>query len=251
MRTFNAYFKKEILESNRNFKYIIVGLGLIFFAILDPLMLKLLPTILKSQIPVDLQSLFKINRNYAINNYIKDIYQICTIIIIFTFSGTLNEEIWDHKLVFPFSRGASPISIVLSKFLHHNITILVSIFTGFLINYYYVISLFSEGDIDIKKILIAASLIGIYYIFSMSILFLFSSLFKKPVVSGVLTLLFIYAINALTFIKELKPFLPYKIIEGAYSFSFSGVYKSLILLIVVSIISLCITIYRLNTVEII
>ena len=57
MQTFKAYFKKEVLEAVRTNKYIILFVGTIFWALLDPLLLKLLPIILESSLPVDMTSL--------------------------------------------------------------------------------------------------------------------------------------------------------------------------------------------------
>ena len=51
MRTFKAYFEKEIMESIRQYRYLVLAVGIIVFAILDPLMLKLLPKILANQYP--------------------------------------------------------------------------------------------------------------------------------------------------------------------------------------------------------
>ena len=72
MTTFKAYFKKEIMESKRQYKYIILAVGIIAFAIIDPFMLKLLPKILEKQLQGDLSSLFIATPKSAINNYIKE-----------------------------------------------------------------------------------------------------------------------------------------------------------------------------------
>jgi ABC-2 type transport system permease protein len=72
MITFKAYFKKEIMESKRQYKYIILAVGIIAFAILDPVMLKLLPKILENQLQGqgDLNLLIVSTPKAAINNYI-------------------------------------------------------------------------------------------------------------------------------------------------------------------------------------
>ncbi len=76
MTTFKAYFKKEIMESSRQYKYIILAVGIIAFAILDPFMLKILPKILEKQSQGDLSSLFVATPKSAINSYIKIFFKL-------------------------------------------------------------------------------------------------------------------------------------------------------------------------------
>lgn len=251
MRTFKVYFKKEVMESIRNYKYLVLCMGLLTFAVLDPIMLKLLPDLLKNQIPIDLGALFKIDRTYAVTNYIKDLYQIGLLVVVFTFSGTLGEEIWGHKLVFPYSRGASPSGMVLAKFFHHVTAIVIIVFAGFLTNYYYDCLLFSGGDINISKVLTAASLISAYYIFSISLLLLLSSLIKKSVFSGILVLVICYLLATLNFVDKIKDFSPYILISSANKFSFEGSLKGLTSTFVISLILILLTNYRLGRTEVI
>lgn len=251
MRTFKAYFKKEIIESIRNYKYLVLAIGLLVFAVLDPIMLKMLPSILKSQIPIDLGNLFKIDRVYGITNYIKDLYQIGLLVVVFTFSGTLGEEIWGHKLVFPYSRGASPKAMVLAKFFHHILAIIILVFLGFIINYYYVSVLFTGGDININKILTSAALISAYYAFSISLLLYLSSLFKKSVFSGILVLFICYLLGTLSFVDKIKEFSPYVLITCANKLSFQGSIKGLVTTFVISLIFIMLTMYRLKKAEVI
>lgn len=251
MKTFKAYFKKEIIESIRNYKYLVLAIGLLIFAVLDPIMLKLLPDILKSQVPIDLGALFKVDRAYAVTNYIKDLYQIGLLVVVFTFSGTLGEELWGHKLVFPYSRGANPKALVLAKFIHHVLSITILVFLGFILNYYYASVLFSGGDININKVLTSAALISAYYAFSLSLLLLFSSLFKKSVFSGILVLIICYLLGTLSFVDKIKDFSPYNLISLAYKFSFNGSIKGLTATFIISLIFILLTMYRLKKAEVI
>src|SRR4030065_311600 len=54
----NFNWVEEIKESIRNHKYLILAVGFIFWALLDPLMLKLLPLLLKNYMPADVSVLF-------------------------------------------------------------------------------------------------------------------------------------------------------------------------------------------------
>jgi ABC-2 type transport system permease protein len=103
MGTFKAYLKKEIVESIRQYKYIVLLVGILFFAISDPIMMKLLPKILKSQTNGDLSSLFVVSPTIVLQNYIKNLFQLGAMFIVFTAAGSLCDEISTQKLVFPYS----------------------------------------------------------------------------------------------------------------------------------------------------
>lgn len=251
MRTFKAYFKKEVTESIRNYKYLVLGIGLLIFAVLDPIMLKMLPDILKNQVPMDISSLFKVDKAYAATNYIKDLYQIGLLVVVFTYSGTLGDEIWGHKLVFPYSRGASPRAMVLAKFIHHVLAVTIFVFLGFILNYYYACVLFSGGNINISSVLTSAALISAYYIFSISLLLLFSSLFKKSVFSGILVLIICYLLGTLSFIDKIKDYSPYNLVSLANKFSFDGSTGTLITSLIISVSLIILTMYRLKKAEVI
>jgi ABC-2 type transport system permease protein len=162
--------------------------GIILFAVLDPLMLKLLPSILKNQLSGDLSALFVVTQKSAVQNYIKELNQVGLLFVVFIFSGVLSDEIYNQKLVFPYSKGAKPGSIVLAKFL--NYLIIVSILTaiGFFINYYYITILFTKDPIEFTGIFPSITLVCIYYMFTISLTLLLSSLFKRGLAAGIIVL---------------------------------------------------------------
>ena len=77
------------MESKRQYKYIVLAVGIIAFAILSPVTLKLLPKILGNQLKGDLSSLFVLTPKSAINDYIKNLFQIGTLFTIFTLGSIL------------------------------------------------------------------------------------------------------------------------------------------------------------------
>src|SRR5689334_9294992 len=137
MGTFKAYFKKEILESIRQYRYIVLAVGILFFSIADPIMMKLLPTILKAQLHGDLSSLFVTNRRIVMQSYVKDLFQLGAMFVVFTAANSLSDEISTQKFVFPYAKGSSPWGIVLAKISHYSITIIILTICGFTINHYY------------------------------------------------------------------------------------------------------------------
>lgn len=253
MSAFNAYFKKEITESLRQYRYLILASGVIIFAIMDPIMLKLTPLLLKSQVPsdFDISSLIQITQQSAVQKYINDLFQISSIFIVFSLCGMLCGEIYSNKFVFPFSKGSSPSQIVLAKFIHYFIAVTVVIFIGFIINYYYSSFLFGNESLSVIDILKSAFLISIYYIFTISLLMFFSSIFKKGITVGIIVLLINYISAIFIKIQSIAKFIPHNIISSASLFNINNAKITIIFTLVLSIIFLVFTIIRMNKVEVI
>jgi len=209
MRSFKAYFKKEILEAIRTNKYLILFVGTIFWALLDPLVLKLLPLFLKNYLPADLIALFStFTRDVAFQTFLKDLFQIGTLFIALTLMGLLSNEVSLKKLVFPYSRGANPAGIVLAKYIHYTVTISLFILIAFLTNYFYINRLFTGGMLSIEIALKSSLLYILYYSVLLSILLYLSSLFKRGLIAGITALVFGYSLSIFNQFKTIRAYLP-------------------------------------------
>lgn len=209
MRSFKAYFKKEILESVRGNKYLILFVGIVFWALLDPLMLKLMPLFLKNYLPADLIDLFSTyTRDTAFQTFLKDLFQIGTIIIALTLMGLISNEVSLKKLVFPYSRGANPAGVVLAKYIHYTVTISLFILIAFLTNYFYINRLFTGGILSIEIVLKSSLLYILYYSVFLSILLCLSSLFKKGIIAGITVLVLGYSLSIFNQFETIRAYLP-------------------------------------------
>jgi len=251
MTTFKAYFKKEIMESKRQYKYIILAVGIIAFAILDPFMLKLLPKILERQMQGDLSLLIIATPKSSINNYIKDLFQIGSLFIVFTLSSSLNDEINGEKLVFPYSKGSKPPGIVLAKIIHYTIVVTILTFIGFLTCDYYAGSLLQGEKVSFSGVMNSAILMSVYYFFNITLVTLFSSFVKKGVTAGFITLMITFFSATLVNLNTIGKFIPYKLVQGANSFTLENYYFTIVSSIVYSIIFIMLIIFRMNKVEVI
>lgn len=249
MATFSAYFKKEIMESKRQYRYLVLAVGVLLFAILDPLMLKALPLLMKNQLPVDLGALMVITPKSAVMSYIKDLFQVGSIFIVFTLGGTLCEEIKSQKLVFPYSLGGSPAGITIAKIFHYSITIIALIFLGFMISYYYGGILFTGESAVFSDVMISAFLMSVYFLFNITFTIFLSSLVRKGIAAGFISLALSYIMSSLSSIEGLGRFIPYKLVEGANAFSLEGMTLTIILVLLLCIIFSALTVYRMEKVE--
>ena len=209
MGSFKAYFIKEIKESIRNHKYLILAVGFIFWALLDPLMLKLLPLLLKNYMPVDVSVLFStFTRDTAFQTFLKDLFQIGSLFIIFTLMGIISNEVYSKNLVFPYSRGLKPAGMVIAKYIHYLITISLFILIAFLTNYFYIIRLFSGGLLSINIVFKSSLLYILYYAVLLSFLLYLSSLFKRSIIPGIITIVFAYSLSILNQFKTIRSYFP-------------------------------------------
>jgi ABC-2 type transport system permease protein len=251
MNTFNAYIKKEILEALRQYKYLIIAVGIIFFAISGPIMVKLTPMLIKSQPGISINSDKFMNIRYCLQSFISSLYQISIMFIVFTVCTSIGEEITLQKLVFPYSKGASPLFIVMSKFVNYSIYVLLITTAGIFVNNYYSSILFKKSQVSIGTLFTVALLISLYYIFNIALVMFFSSLMKKSLPAGILTLIIGYASAAIIQLPHIKDFLPYKLISDSSALTFKGTTCTAFCTAVLTVIFLIATVYRMNHVEII
>lgn len=251
MKTFKAYFKKEVLESIRQYRYVILCVGIIFFSISGPITMKLLPEILKSQIHGDISSLFIITRKSVIQNYIKDLFQIGLMFVVFTAANSLSDEISAQKFVFPYAKGSSPTGIVLAKIIHYGMTTTLITLCGFCINFYYTNLLLKNDSVSFVNTIISGGYIAIYFTFNIILATFFSSILKKGIISGFIVLGINYFSIIINNMTNIRDFVPYRLIDYANSFSsFTGL-KTVLAITVYSILLVMLTIYRMSKVEVI
>lgn len=253
MNSFTAYIKKEVLEGIRNFKFLIIALGIILFALLDPLMLKLLPHILENQAPgIDLSQLVNYTQEGAIQNYMKNLFQISNLVIVLSLMGLLADEIKNKTLIIPYSNKGNLKGIILAKYIVYSIVLVSITIIGFLINYYYSKILFPEEVINITKLLKSSLIFGIYFLFNLSLILFMSSLFKKGIIAGILSLSIIYLSPAIDMFEKVSKYFPHYLLKQAnlLSTNYSDfIIKSILITFLYIIILIGLTIYRMNKIE--
>ncbi|AZR72104.1 hypothetical protein BBF96_01065 [Anoxybacter fermentans] len=254
MRTFKAYFRKEIIESWRQYRYLILVVGFIFFAILGPVMIKLLPVILKGKIPEELIRLINFTPLEAARSYMKDVFQIVNLFVVLSLMGIFSDEINNQKLVFPYSKGARIEGIVLAKFSHYAITIFICSLLGFALNTYYVNSLFKGDRVSYAQMMGSASLFALYYIFTIALLFFLSSLTRRGIAAGITVLLFNYLSPLVLQLFRLQGWVPHTLVIQANRLGMvdSGLLKQILVSVIFYILILqWLTIRKMKKVEVV
>ena len=218
MKSFKAYFKKEILEAKRTYKYLVLSIGIIFWpAILNPLMLKLLPLLLKNYMPAETLGMFSnLTRDAAFQSFLNDSFEIGMIVMAFALMGLIANEVRLKRLVFPYSRGANPAGIVLAKYIHYAITISLFIMISSLISYFYIDRLFTGGMLSVILVLESSLLYILYYFALLSVLLYLSSLFRRGLAAGFTILILGYSLSIFNQFEAIRAYFPnYLILKAA------------------------------------
>lgn len=255
MRTFKAYFKKEILESWRQYRYLVLTAGFVLFAILDPLMLKMMPHLLKNQVPPEMvEMLFVFTPTQAAQNFIKDVYQLVNLFVILSLMSIYSDEIYGQKLVLPFSKGTKVAGMVLARFTHYAVTIFLISMLSFMLNTYYIHLIIGGQGVQYLTMLQVSLFISVYYIFTIAFLFFLSSVTKKGIVAGIIVLLFNYTGSLFLQIPAFNGWLPHTLIVQANhlgSFDSALVTKTILIVIGYVVVLQWLTIQRLKRVEVV
>ena len=242
MKTFNSYFKKEIVEATRTNKYLILFIGSVFWALLNPLILKLLPLFFKS-LPIDLSAIFsEFNRDAVFLSFLGDFFEVGTIFFALTLMGIISNEVYYRRLVFPYSSGASPAGMILAKYTHYSLTFSIFILIAFLTNYFYTNRLFEGGILGIGIVIRSSLLYILYYAFLLSLLILLSSLFRRGLAAGITVIVLGYTLTIFNQVARIRAYLPsYLLFKAA---DISNVFdNTLIPTIIVSVVLIAVFIF--------
>ena len=219
METFKAYFKKEILESKRQFRYLIVFVAFAFLSLSNPIVLKLMPKILAgSGMEISLGA-FPSDKLSVMGNLMNDLFQTGVLVMVFTFCNIVSDELKSQKFVFPFSKGAEPKYIIAAKTVHYSIVIFAAVCLGLFLNYYYVDLMFDKGAPPaISGVLFSSMLIALFFILNLMLTMFFSILLKKGIFAGIIVAMLQYFSVVLAKIELIEDFIPYNLLVHASRF---------------------------------
>jgi|GEM_PF-4647361 len=112
------------------------------------------------------------------------------------------------------------LGIVLEKFFLYGFIILIFTFLGFLINFYYGGLLFS-GELYLNYVLKKAGFVYLLLLFNLSLALCTSAFFKKGVGAGFAALICSYTLNTLSYVGNLKDYVPSGLLSSSNSALFS------------------------------
>ena len=203
--------RKELRFGFRSYRFLILFIAFLFFALMDPIMTKfIVPEIMKSQMgltPEMTAQLVDTTQAGVMRAYMGDIFELISIVIVFSLCGLMAQEIKENTLVLPICSGKRFGSIAGAKIIVFGAAVMLASVLAILANYAYTGVLFSF-DVSFGPVLRAGFLIGLYMVFLLVMLVMWGALFKKPLVAGFVTLASAYCLHFVGGALGIQTYLP-------------------------------------------
>ncbi len=210
---------KEIRFGLRNSRVLILFIGFLFFAVLTPVMMKvIMPQILQSQFPGMTQQtiaeMVEMTQIGCIRSYMGDVFEIGSIIVAFTLCGLMAQEIKDNTLVLPLCAGRQFGGIVSAKMLVFGAVLVLAPVFSLIVNYVYAGLLFAF-DIGIGPVIRGGLLQGVYMVFLLSCILLWGAVIKKPIAAGFVSLATAFGLHFAGSAFSINAYLPSGLLDEA------------------------------------
>lgn len=247
---------KELRYALRSGRILILFASFLFFALLTPVMLKIvIPMVLSGQfsgdVPQAIGGLTDMTQLDCIRNYMEDVLQIGTIIIAFTLCGLTASEIRDNTWVLPLCSGKRFERMIGAKLLvFGSLLILVPIIALFA-DYGYSGILYGF-EIDLLPILFSGLLQGIYVLFLLSCLMMWGVLLKRPIPAGFMTLAVAFGIHFVSSLLRFEEWTPSGLLAHADRLTptlDSALFIPLVMTVILIVLMLALTLSRLKCME--
>ncbi|NLM52309.1 MAG: hypothetical protein GX197_05760 [Firmicutes bacterium] len=246
---------KEIKYGLRNHIFLLLLAGFFFFALMAPIMAKLLPQIVQSQFPhlpqEQINAMLNFSQAEIIRSFLGDVLEIVVIIVAFTLCGLLAQEIKEQTLVLPLCSGKSFAEIIGAKIIVFGVALYLISLLAVLINYLYAGMLFSF-ETGIGAVIRAGLLLGLFLNFVLVCLLMWGSMTQTPITAGIFSLITVYGQYGIAALFDLHAYFPSGLLVAANELT-TDISVSLLLTIIITVV-LCavfcyITILRLKTRE--
>jgi hypothetical protein len=203
---------KELRYALRSGRILILFACFLFFALLTPVMLKMvLPMVLSGRlgggVSQTVAGLTDMTQLDCIRNYMDDVLQIGTVVIAFTLCGLTASEIRANTWVLPLCAGKRFGRMVGAKLLVFGALLILIPILALLADYGYSGLLFGF-EIGILPILYGGFLEGVYALFLLSSLIMWGVLLKRPISAGFMTLATAFGIHFLSSLLRFEEWTP-------------------------------------------
>lgn len=220
MNNYLIHVKKEWREALRSYRLLILAVGLLSFALLNPLLLKLMPAILESQgLGSDLAGLMDMSQREALRSYLDSLYEIGSLVAVLSLMGVLSGEFNKGTWVIPLTSGANVKDIYWAKLSVSGGILFVFSLAGSLIAYVYGAALFGPDFSSFFPALKAGGLYGVYFLFVASLILMAGSFFKKPSAAAFVSLAFLFLLPPVAGWFDLTKWLPFVLLSEADALS--------------------------------
>ncbi len=218
MGSFTAFAYKEILDGVRSYRFLILFLGAFFFAVFDPVILKLTPIIMRSQTDVDISGLFELSRTASVENFFADLFEITTFITALSLMGIVAGEKKTKSLIIPYCSGANFSGVIIAKLAVHISFMFVVLAVSVPANYFYSGIIFGRDSFSFTLAMKAVLLFGFYFAFLISLITFLSSLFSKGIIAVFIVLPIVYILPFISGLLNISRFVPTFLVTRSFDY---------------------------------
>lgn len=145
MKHYFAFIKKELLDSIRTYKMLIMLLVFFAFGIMNPLTAKMTPDLLKAVMPKGMSITMADPTGFdSWTQFFKNISQMGFIVMVCIFSGVLGTELSKGTLINMLTKGLSRSAVILSKYTSMALIWTMSFLLSFFVTWGYTAYLFPD-----------------------------------------------------------------------------------------------------------
>ncbi|HBQ64133.1 MAG TPA: hypothetical protein DD727_04260 [Clostridiales bacterium] len=247
MHSFQAFLSKEFRELLRTRRILVFFIAIGFFALLDPVMLRVLPEILKAQMggpegnfPLEAMGI-TLSQAAALKNFSGDLFELSTLVVVLAMMNLAAGERSQKTLILPRMAGLGPTGAVWAKLLVNGTALAVLTAGGFATAYVYAGLIFPAGEkLEFGPVMLAGLFHGLHFIYLTSLVLFFGSLTGKGALTAVFTMGTAYGGAALSaLLPNISDHLPYAVMERATAFSGFGEATSGIFILLGTTLLLC------------
>jgi ABC-2 type transport system permease protein len=217
-----ALLKKEMKELFRSGKLIVFAAVFLFFGLLSPIAAKYLPQIISSiggmeNIQIKIPEPTWLD---AVAQYVKNLTQLCTFIVIVIFMGYVAREKESGTAVFLLVKPVPRGSFLAAKFISAILTLLISLFVAFVAAAFYTLLFFDGFSLLAFFYLNLVMLLYLGCIICMTIMF--STILRSMLLAGIFSFLGWLLLALISQLGSFGKFSPSFLISQAGSLMASG-----------------------------
>jgi len=212
MRSFTVLFEKELRESLRTKRFLVLACVFLSFAIMSPMMARFMGELLELLLPAgDAEAFMVLFPDPTwIDSYVQfygNMSQIGAIVIAIMFMGLVIREKKSGSIDLLFCKGVTPTPFILSKFCVAVCITLVSLLLAILVNFGYTVLLFEEGG-QLGYVLLGVGAYGVFVMMLVAMAVLASTVAKSTAASAVWCILGFMLILLISALPTIGRFLP-------------------------------------------
>lgn len=178
-----AMIMKEIRQAFRSFRFQSFILVLVFFALLDPPIIKYMDKIIEGLV-TDMQIILPpATPEMAYTQFLGDISSLGALVLVFIMMGAVAGEKSTGVSSWLLTKPVSRDQYLSSKLMTWSVGILLALFAAGFLSYAYTMSLL--GPIEISRVIASLSGVSAYLLFIGAVTFFGSTAARTPMIAGV------------------------------------------------------------------